>query len=396
MKFRRFLIFLVGLCMLFNNVAPIPNFSMGLFSSALYFLSLISLIPMIKKIGSFHGKFVWNILYYIVFFTFVNILNKCGYNTPVFPFSMFMCFILMLFLLVHSLIDRKALSYCMYGMAFGGILMSVFFALGIGIEIGEDLRLVMFGENSNALGIYMGLSSIVILNGFILNDELKLKKVRLLFILAFIPIVGLLFATGSRTAFLIFALSVIAIIGFYPTKSALGKIAFIILGIVCCSYAFNKLVDSDSILIERLTTTVEEGNSSGRDKITESLTPYVFESPIWGYGQTGYVNVAKTALNHISIIGGVTYGFSPHNVVMELLIYTGIIGLILWLIFWWKIGKESWILFKEKRLLMVGLMCIPMLACILSGQLLTAKWAYILYAYIMSEYYYLRNPLQKI
>ena len=195
---------------------------------------------------------------------------------------------------------------------------------------------------------------------------------------------------------MIFALSVIAITGFYPTKSAFGKIAFIILGIVCCLYAFNKLVDSDSILIERLTTTVEEGNTSDRDKITESLIPYVFESPIWGYGQTGYVNVANTALNRIAIIGGVTYGFSPHNVVMELLMYTGIIGLILWLIFWWKIGKESWILFKEKRLLMAGLMCIPMLACILSGQLLTDKWAYILYAYIMSEYYYLRNSLQKI
>lgn len=284
----------------------------------------------------------------------------------------------------------------MYGMAFGGILMSIFFALGIGIEIGEDLRLVMFGENANALGIYMGLSSIVILNDFILNDELQLKKYRFVFIAAFIPIVGLLFATGSRTAFLIFALSIFAIIGFYPTKSAFGKITFIILGIACCAYAFKKIVNSDSILIERLTTTVEEGNSSGRDEITESLIPYVFESPLWGYGQTGYVKVAQKAIGKVSVFGNVVYGYSPHNVIMELLMYTGLIGLILWFIFWWKIGKESWILFRKKRLLMAGLMCIPMLACILSGQLLTAKWAYILYAYIMSEYYYFRNPLQKI
>lgn len=52
-----------------------------------------------------------------------------------------------------------------------------------------------------------------------------------------------------------------------------------------------------------------------------------------------------------------------------------------------KKHKASW----KERLLMAGLMCIPMLACILSGQLLTAKWAYILYAYIMSEYYYCRS-----
>lgn len=39
MKIRRFLIFLVGLSMPFNNVAPIPNFSMGLFSSTLKIMS---------------------------------------------------------------------------------------------------------------------------------------------------------------------------------------------------------------------------------------------------------------------------------------------------------------------------------------------------------------------
>ena len=72
MKLRRFLIFLVGLSMPFNNVAPIPNFSMGLFSSALYFLSLVSFIPRMKEIGSTHGKFVWNILIYIIFFTFIK------------------------------------------------------------------------------------------------------------------------------------------------------------------------------------------------------------------------------------------------------------------------------------------------------------------------------------
>ena len=76
MKLRRFLIFLVGLSMPFNNVAPIPNFSMGLFSSALYFLSLVSFIPNMKEIGSIHGKFVWNILAYILFITIINIANQ--------------------------------------------------------------------------------------------------------------------------------------------------------------------------------------------------------------------------------------------------------------------------------------------------------------------------------
>lgn len=390
MRLRRFLIFLVGLSMPFNNVALIPNFSMGLFSSACYLLSLYSYIPILRKTDKFYGKFLWNILIYIIVLTLINVFNQCGYNTPIFPFSLFMCFILMLFQLVHCVYDRMAMSYCMYGIAFGGVLMSIFFALGIGISTGDDLRLVMFGENSNVLGIYMGLSSIVILNDFILNDRLNFEKYRFLFLLAFIPIVSLLFATGSRTAFLIFTLSIVLILVFSPINSVFGKVIFFIVGIVCCAYVFTKLESSDSILIQRLTDTVEEGNTSGRDRITESLLPYVFESPIWGYGQTGYVEVAKKALARISIISGVTYGFSPHNVIIELLMYTGVIGLYLWSVFWWNIGKESWILFRKKHMLMPSLMCVPMLACILSGQLLTAKWAFLLYAYIMAEYFYFR------
>ena len=392
MKIRRFLIFLVGLSMPFNNVAPIPNFSMGLFSSALYFLSLMSFFPQMDKIGRFYGNYVWSILLYIVFFTGVNMVNQCGYNTPIFPFSTFMCYVLMLFLLIHGLYDRKALSFCMYGMAFGGVLMSVFFALGMGIDIGDDFRLVMFGENSNALGIYMCISAVIILLDFILDDTFQWGKWRLVFILAFVPIVNLMFATGSRTAFFIFAVSVFIVIVFYPTKSLIGKMIFAAVGIVCCTYAINKLESSDSILIQRLTTTIEDGNTSGRDKITESLIPYVHKSPIWGYGQTGYVKVAQQALHKTSNISGVLYGYSPHNVIIEILMYTGFIGLFIWSVFWWKIGKRTWALFLEKRLLMPALMCIPVLACMLSGQLLSAKWSYVIYAYIMSEYY---NRLQQ-
>ena len=390
MKLQRFLIFLVGISIPFNNVAPVPNYSLGLISSAFYFLSMVPRISVMKNLGKYYGKSVWNVLAFIVLFTIVNALNHSRYNTPIFPFSEFMCNILMLFLLVHCLYDRKALWYCLYGLAFGGILMTVFFTIGVGVKIGEDFRLVMFGENSNVLGVYMGLSSIVILNDFILNDELKFGKYRFLFYAAFVPIVSLLFATGSRTAFLTLSISIILILALYPTKSIFTKIVFMTVGISCCVYVFDKLEESDAILIQRLATTVEDGNTSGRDEITDALIPYVMESPIFGYGQTGYVDVAKKALGKVSVFGDVVYGYSPHNVIMEVLLYTGIIGLILWLTFWWNVFKESWILYHKRRFIMPGLMCIPILACIFSGQLLTAKWAYILYAYIMSEYYFFR------
>lgn len=397
MNLRQVLVFLVGLSMPFNNLAVNifgRNVSAGLFASAFYFIAMIPYLKKVFVVGRYHGHFIWNIFIYCVLLTIVNIANSAGYNTPVFSSSLLMCYLLFLLLLVHSMLDCKALSICLYGVGFGGILMSFFHFLGIGVSFNTDLRLVMFGENSNELGIYMALSSIVILNDFILNDDLNLGKKRFCFILFFIPIILLLFATGSRTAFAIFILSVFVIILFYPLKSLFTKFVFIALGFGVLVYVFCQLESTDAIIIQRLMATVEDGNVSGRDQISESLLPYICESPIWGYGQTGYVDISKKALSKFSLISGIAYGFSPHNVILEVLLYTGCLGLGLWLLFWFKILWRSWLMFYRERVVMSILLCIPILACILSGQLLTSKWAYILYAYILSESLYFKTRIK--
>ena len=382
MKLRRCLIFIVGVSMVFNNMTFLPNYSLGLLASAFYFLVMSPYIPSLGKLGRRYGGFVWTLLIFVLLRTYINIMNYCGLNTPIFPFTNFMCILLMYFMLIHGLKDRKALNICLYGIAFGGILMAILHTMGIGIRIGADYRISMFGENANSLGIYMDLSSIVILNYFILNDEFKMKKWRYLWFLAFVPIANLLIATGSRVAFISFALSVVAIILFHPAGSKSGKLFLLVVGILASAYTVNTLINTDSVIIRRLTDTIETGNVSGRDEITEKLLPYVAKSPVLGYGDTGYEEVSKAAFGKPS---------SPHNVIVELLLLTGIVGLLLWLVFWYNLGKEAWILFKKKRLLMAGILLIPILGNILSAQILEHKFAYIIYAYVMVEYFYYKN-----
>ena len=388
MKLRRFLIFIVGVSMVFNNMTFLPNYSLGLLASAFYLLAMSPFIPSLGKLGRRYGGFVWTLLIFVLLRTYINIMNYCGLDTPLFPFSNFMCILLMYFLLIHGLIDRKALSICLYGIAFGGILMAVLYTMGIGIRIDQNYRMSMFGENANSLGIYMGLSAIVILNNFTLNDDLHMKKWRYLWLITFVPIANLLFATGSRVAFLSFALSVVAIILFHPAGSKSGKLLLLIVGILASVYTVNTLINTDSVIMRRLTDTIETGDTSARGEIAEKLLPYIPKSLILGYGDTGYVEVAKATIGlHTQSIGA-----SPHNVIIELLLLTGIVGLLLWLMFWYNIGKEAWILFKKKRLLITGLILIPIFGIILTGQILEMKWAYIVYAYVMVEYFYYRNP----
>jgi len=85
MKFRRFFVFLVGLSMPFNNVAVIPNFSLGLVTSAIYFIVMLGQIWKWNTLGSYYGKFLWNIPSFVLFLFIMNLINYCGYNTPLFP-----------------------------------------------------------------------------------------------------------------------------------------------------------------------------------------------------------------------------------------------------------------------------------------------------------------------
>lgn len=388
---RRFLIFILGVSMPFNHLTFLPNYSFGLLASSFYLLAMSPYMPSLGKLGRRYGGFVWALLMFVLLRTCINLMNYSGLNTPIFPFSNLMCIILMLFLLIHGLIDRKALSICLYGIAFGGVAMAVLFTMGIGVTIADDYRISMFGENANALGIYMVLSSIVILNDFTLNDGLHMKKWRYLWIIVVVPLVGLLFATGSRVTFISFTLSFVAIVLLHPVGSKSGKLFLLIAGVLVSVYTFNRLVDTESVIMKRLTRTIETGDTAGRDEITEKLLPYVAYSPLLGYGDTGYAEIARASIG-LSQRSDKVLGESPHNVIVELLLLTGIIGLLLWLVFWYNIGKEAWILFKKKRLLPPGTLCIPILGLILSGQILEAKWAYIIYAYVMVEYFYYRNP----
>lgn len=389
-KLLRFLIFIVGISIPFNNLAITVgrNFSMGFLSIALYFLGLLPIITKRWRLRSIYGNMIILPLLFLVLLINVNLYYLSEYNTPILNSTMFLCFLMFLALLIHALIDKKALSYCLWGVAFGSILMSILFTFGVGVEIDDDMRLRMFDENSNALGIYVCLGIMIILNDFIIYNKLSIGIYRFFFIAAIFPMIALVFATASRTAFLI--LSIFVILSILLINNKVGrpiKVLIIAGGLYGCYYAVEKLSDSDLLIVSRLLYTKEEKSLSGRDEIWKSVLPYGLEKPIFGWGETGYTKVTKKVLGLVKYgDGGIVYGYSPHNVFIEVFMYSGIIGLLIMCSFWFLITKRSYILFKKYHVVPPLLYLIPIYACLLSGQLLTAKWAFIIYAYILSEY----------
>ena len=127
------------------------------------------------------------------------------------------------------------------------------------------------------------------------------------------------------------------------------------------------------ILIQRLLQSAEGGDLAGRDVIWRALLALIYDNPIFGVGKTGYAYF--TQIN----FGGLT---SPHNVLLEVVCYTGLFGLILYLTFLFRIGKSAFINFKVSGMLLPCLLLIPVAGFILSGQLLGVKIGWVIFAYV--------------
>lgn len=390
----RAVIFFVGLGAVLGGLEINIGITVGLsvLSMVVYFLTMFTRWRDFPKLPKTYGGFIFVPLIYLVFLFIINELHPVPYDTRSFNTTLFECVLLFFLYLLHARWDMKAMDYCLWGFAIGCVALSILALLGVGIEFDADtMRLLIFGVNPNTTGIMLSIGSIIILNDFIIHNKLKLKLSRFIFLLAFIPIIGILTLTGSRTAFLIFAASVLIVVVMYPYKSKSKRILVVSSSVLIMTVAGSMFLSSDNVMADRLLKSSKEGDLSNRDVFWKNVIPYITESPIWGYGETGYVEVSRAIFNDVWELHGYAYGMTPHNVILELLLFTGAIGLFIWLIFWKKIIVSAWDSYKKGKDLVPLLLCLPILACLLSQQFITVFWAYMLYAYILSKSIHLNN-----
>lgn len=391
MKFRLFSIFLVGLATAFNTFAiHMGNrpLSAGLLAVALYFISLLAL-PIRQNVNICANKLGKYIMLPLVYVFLISVMNTIYFNgsSEIFPFAVFMDWILFLALLAHSVDDSRAIDFCLYGLSFGAIILSVLFFFGIGVEVNitrEGDRLSMFGSNENVLGIFQCIGSCVILNLFIFEDRLHLRSLKWLFIMPLVLSASMVFATGSRTALLILVLIYGCSIMTLNTKRKFLKFLLIVGGIAAFIYGAGKFLASESAMAQRLLLTLTEGSTGGRTDIWIAYLKYFPNHPLFGVGNSGMIDIATVnGVGTTDITGSVT-ALSPHNVLVELLMTTGLVGFFIMCIFWKNIWKAAYKTFRNYRYSLPIILSILILSVILSGQILGEKYAWIIYAYILA------------
>ena len=356
--------------------------STAFITGVVYFISVFPEITSFSNISQIK-KFLQPIIIFWILLTIISIININSYSGSFFDSSLLLNIILFLIIINHERKDSGVILKAIFSFALGTAVLTLLYNLGIGIEI-DGGRISIFGDNENIIGIRLSISIIVFFY-IILEDPFSFGFWRFLL---FIPIPDMLmfmFATGSRLAFISFALEFVVGVIFYQTKKRWYKIILLILAIGASAYFF-QLMKQSEILINRLLLTRETGDLAGRDIIWLELMPLIKANFIWGVGETGYKAFTYR------IFGG---DKSPHNVILEVLSYTGIIGLVLYLNFIAKATLQSWKTFKINNYLLPLLLMIPVFGVIVGGQALNVKIVWAILAFAVSTVFYTNGKLEK-
>lgn len=372
---NRLMIFVVGVALNFDyftigSVSLVSLFYVTYFLTAFLYTGSLSI--------NHFRSFLSPVIIYMLLLIFINILNVNTVNSQVIPVSFLFCFLLFLFALNHLEKDSLASVFLTSGIMTGGIILSICYLLGVGVEY-ELGRITLFGCNSNNLGCLMCLTFSIILYDCIIKDIYHLKVLRFLFVFLIIPIVLLILGTASRTAFLALFLVVLSTLFFTSTRMKLQKVLMLAaLGIV---FTFGyKYLEEYELMYERIMESAEGGDASGRDQIWSRLLIVAVENPM-GIGQTGYAEYVKKNTTSDDINGGA----SPHNVPLEIFLYTGFLGLFFMSIFGYRVFSCAWYKYRKGNYLLPFLLVIIFVVQMLFGQLLIFRTAWISFAFICAN-----------
>lgn len=205
------------------------------------------------------------------------------------------------------------------------------------------------GENVNENRFAMMLAQLtaITFSGFFIFTRKKLHQTIILSII--ILSYFMLVLSGSRSATIGITVAILVIF-FYLLKKQTRKfiIPFILLLII--GYFFiNQIQQLDIPFIERFTIeNVKESGGTHRLDTWEKLVPVTLENSAWfGYGLGGENSYALAYRNGLS--------HPAHNFLIDMLIQTGIVGVILFFSFFILLGK------KLKNLLKISVIILPVI-----------------------------------
>ena len=389
---QRFFLCLYFFSMTVENFNPTGYFSIAKLTAACY---LLSVLPSIKAFIFLTKKslyFFWPILSYFLWITLISLFNVNSFSSRVLDFEVLQNILLFMVIVNHARRDSIGLDYGVLAFAVGCFCVSLlmFFNIGAtestGAVIGGEIayRTSFFNAGPNEISIKLVTGATILIGLYFQNPLSFTKKTRLILV-CWVPIILLAaLKTGSRTAFLVFVLAglfwyIVSIL------AAQNKLKIMVVGVVGILMLLVPLalvlpqLSAAETLIARMAETGGKSDFSqgGRFMIWAGFLSIIGDSLILGHGLSGYDQAAY------EVFGAV---YNPHSVFIEVMIYGGPIGLLLYLSFLIKIFLASYKMFRIRGEILPVLLLPTVLAFVIALQGLSEKTCWLLLAYIVGRF----------
>ena len=229
----------------------------------------------------------------------------------------------------------------LWAFVWGCSLCALLHILGIGVSAVdndvEEVRTTVFGENANVVGATYA-AGLIILVGLAMFNDVKLSRRLLLF-----PLIGLvgigMAKTGSRTAILLVALGILVLLFQASSFSSRARrySTLVLIGAVLAG-----VIWQIPTIMERFKEldTHNIGQLNPRARMAPVLWEMFLRSPIYGSGPDRYeFELTRRAMPYLV---REQKTIAAHNLVLLLLVETGIIGFLIFSAGLWKVLAAAW------------------------------------------------------
>lgn len=282
------------------------------------------------KILKKHKKYIFPICIIFLIETSSGFFYKRNGFVEYFSLVSFLNIIIFVLSILQLTKDFLAIEKALKAFAFGGIVLTGFFLLGIQTSYSHGGRVSVFGVNQNLLAVNLSIVLLIIINS-ILNERSINKFIKILYLISVPLLFVFLASTGSRSGFVSLIGGLVILVYSKKYKNPFAKLMSLIVGFISLLsilYYFS----SNKIIGDRISNSIRTGDLSNRDKYWENIFTLADINPYFGIGKTGYAYETEQMFGYYT---------SSHNVFLEVLITGGIISLMFLLIFLFRVIKKA-------------------------------------------------------
>lgn len=235
--------------------------------------------------------------------------------------------IILLYIMINHLKGKKIeQDLLLYYFISSVTVLGISYIIGLQVSYSYDGRLSVWGNNSNYVSLWAGMSIMILLN--ILFYENKNIYFNLVIILLVVLFLQLMAKTGSRGGFASFILGYV--VYFLMIKKPLKTKANILIGSSITGALGMLYMLNSPVMKQRIADQLEDKTYGGRQAIWDEAIYMFKEYPIFGIGAGKYEN------KFIIITGRFA---ALHNEYLTILLYAGIVGLCLFIYYQYHLLK---------------------------------------------------------